>query len=91
MCGFEAFINGKHVIGKVLCIQNLSNAFNSNLSAWFLIRFFFLQQVKEKEQARKEYRQAIEKGHGAYLMDQDAPVSSVINSIYRLCIVGINL
>ncbi|XP_065105067.1 protein mono-ADP-ribosyltransferase PARP4-like isoform X3 [Paramisgurnus dabryanus] len=45
VCGFEAFINGKHVIGK----------------------------VKEKEQARKEYRQAIERGHGAYLMDQDAP------------------
>uniref|UniRef100_A0A8C1QPG5 Poly [ADP-ribose] polymerase n=1 Tax=Cyprinus carpio TaxID=7962 RepID=A0A8C1QPG5_CYPCA len=45
VCGFEAFINGKHVIGK----------------------------VKEKEQARKEYKQAIEKGHGAYLMDQDAP------------------
>uniref|UniRef100_A0A8C1YSL6 Poly [ADP-ribose] polymerase n=1 Tax=Cyprinus carpio TaxID=7962 RepID=A0A8C1YSL6_CYPCA len=45
VCGFEAFINGKHVIGK----------------------------VKEKEQARKEYKQAIEKGRGAYLMDQDAP------------------
>ncbi|KAL1268030.1 hypothetical protein QQF64_033393 [Cirrhinus molitorella] len=45
VCGFEAFINGKHIIGK----------------------------VKEKEQARKEYKQAIEKGHGAYLMDQDAP------------------
>ncbi|XP_056145219.1 protein mono-ADP-ribosyltransferase PARP4 isoform X2 [Lampris incognitus] len=45
VCGFEAFINGKHVVG----------------------------QVKEKEQARKEYRQAVEKGHGAYLMDQDAP------------------
>ncbi|XP_016110982.1 poly [ADP-ribose] polymerase 4-like isoform X2 [Sinocyclocheilus grahami] len=45
VCGFEAFINGKHVIGK----------------------------VKEKEQAHKEYKQAIEKGHGAYLMDQDAP------------------
>ncbi|CAB1424384.1 unnamed protein product [Pleuronectes platessa] len=45
VCGFEAFINGKHVVGK----------------------------VKEKETARKEYKQAIEKGHGAYLMDQDAP------------------
>uniref|UniRef100_A0A673BG98 Poly [ADP-ribose] polymerase n=1 Tax=Sphaeramia orbicularis TaxID=375764 RepID=A0A673BG98_9TELE len=45
VCGFEAFINGKHVVG----------------------------QVKEKEKARKEYKQAIEKGHGAYLMDQDAP------------------
>ncbi|XP_030580308.1 protein mono-ADP-ribosyltransferase PARP4-like [Archocentrus centrarchus] len=45
VCGFEAFINGKHVVG----------------------------QVKEKEQARREYKQAIEKGHGAYLMDQDAP------------------
>ncbi|XP_062390507.1 protein mono-ADP-ribosyltransferase PARP4-like isoform X2 [Sardina pilchardus] len=45
VCGFEAFINGKHVIG----------------------------QVKEKEQAHKEYKQAIAKGHGAYLMDQEAP------------------
>ncbi|XP_008295178.1 poly [ADP-ribose] polymerase 4 [Stegastes partitus] len=45
VCGFEAFINGKHVVG----------------------------QVKEKETARKEYRQAVAAGHGAYLMDQDAP------------------
>uniref|UniRef100_H3DDY7 Poly [ADP-ribose] polymerase n=1 Tax=Tetraodon nigroviridis TaxID=99883 RepID=H3DDY7_TETNG len=45
VCGFEAFINGKHVVG----------------------------QVKEKETARKEYKQAVERGHGAYLMDQDAP------------------
>ncbi|XP_053733115.1 protein mono-ADP-ribosyltransferase PARP4 [Synchiropus splendidus] len=45
VCGFEAFINGKHVVG----------------------------QVKEKERARQEYKQAVEKGHGAYLMDQDAP------------------
>ncbi|XP_033966298.1 protein mono-ADP-ribosyltransferase PARP4 isoform X2 [Pseudochaenichthys georgianus] len=45
VCGFEAFINGKHVVG----------------------------QVKEKETARREYKQAIKKGHGAYLMDQDAP------------------
>ncbi|KAE8627492.1 hypothetical protein XENTR_v10007024 [Xenopus tropicalis] len=44
VCGFEAFINGKHVIGE----------------------------VKEKEQAHKEYRAAISEGHGAYLMDQDA-------------------
>ncbi|XP_077435872.1 protein mono-ADP-ribosyltransferase PARP4-like isoform X2 [Vanacampus margaritifer] len=45
VCGFEAFINGKHVVG----------------------------QVKEKEEARKQYKQAVKKGHGAYLMDQDAP------------------
>uniref|UniRef100_A0A8C2ZUA1 Poly [ADP-ribose] polymerase n=1 Tax=Cyclopterus lumpus TaxID=8103 RepID=A0A8C2ZUA1_CYCLU len=45
VCGFEAFIDGKHVVG----------------------------QVKEKEAARKEYKQAVEKGHGAYLLDQDAP------------------
>ena len=43
ICGFEAFINDKHVIG--VC--------------------------KEKEQAHKEYKEAIEKGHGAYLMDQE--------------------
>ncbi|XP_040278398.1 protein mono-ADP-ribosyltransferase PARP4 [Bufo bufo] len=45
VCGFEAFINRKHIIGK----------------------------VKEKQQAHREYRTAISEGHGAYLMDQDAP------------------
>ncbi|KAM4860185.1 protein mono-ADP-ribosyltransferase PARP4 [Thomomys bottae] len=45
VCGFEAFINGKHVVGE----------------------------IKEKEEAQKEYREAIRQGHGAYLMDQDAP------------------
>ncbi|KAM4700272.1 protein mono-ADP-ribosyltransferase PARP4 isoform 2-T2 [Discoglossus pictus] len=45
VCGFEAFINGKHIVGE----------------------------VKEKKQAHKEYRTAIREGHGAYLMDQDAP------------------
>ncbi|XP_066438251.1 protein mono-ADP-ribosyltransferase PARP4 isoform X3 [Eleutherodactylus coqui] len=45
VCGFEAFINGKHIIGE----------------------------VKEKQQAHREYRAAISEGHGAYLMDQDAP------------------
>jgi Vault protein inter-alpha-trypsin domain len=43
VCGFEAFINGKHVVGV----------------------------VKEKETAHREYKQAVSKGHGAYLMDQD--------------------
>ncbi|XP_068936622.1 protein mono-ADP-ribosyltransferase PARP4 isoform X2 [Petaurus breviceps papuanus] len=45
VCGFEAFINGKHIIGE----------------------------VKEKEEAHQEYREAISQGHGAYLMDQDSP------------------
>ncbi|XP_061484594.1 protein mono-ADP-ribosyltransferase PARP4 isoform X2 [Rhineura floridana] len=45
VCGFEAFIKGKHIIGE----------------------------VKEKEKAHQEYREAISQGHGAYLMDQDAP------------------
>ncbi|CAG2240013.1 PARP2_3_4 [Mytilus edulis] len=45
VCGFEAFINGKHVIGE----------------------------VKEKEKAHKEYKEAISKGHGAYLMDEEEP------------------
>ena len=47
VCGFEAFINGKHVVGR----------------------------VKEKQQAHREYKAAVEAGHGAYLMDQqpDAP------------------
>ena len=47
VCGFEAFINGKHVVGE----------------------------VKEKEQAHREYREAISQGHGAYLMDEETPVS----------------
>ncbi len=47
VCGFEAFINGKHIMGE----------------------------VKEKEQAHREYREAISKGHGAYLMDEETPVS----------------
>ena len=45
VCGFEAFINGKHMIGV----------------------------VKEKEQARREYRAAVEQGNGAYLLEQERP------------------
>jgi poly [ADP-ribose] polymerase len=45
VCGFEAFINGKHIKGL----------------------------VKEKEQAHREYKQAISEGHGAYLMDEETP------------------
>ncbi|XP_077014881.1 protein mono-ADP-ribosyltransferase PARP4 [Tamandua tetradactyla] len=45
VCGFEAFINGKHIVGE----------------------------IKEKEEAHREYREAIRQGHGAYLMDQDVP------------------
>ena len=50
VCGFEAFINGKHIIGE----------------------------VKEKEQAHKEYGEAISQGHGAYLMDEETPVRSFV-------------
>lgn len=46
VCGFEAFINNKHIVGV----------------------------VKEKEQAHREYKEAIQKGHGAYLMDEETPV-----------------
>ena len=45
VCGFEAFINGKHIVGV----------------------------VKEKEEARREYREAIAAGHGAYLMEEEKP------------------
>eukprot|EP01132_Coremiostelium_polycephalum_P004671 gene4671-5836_t len=45
VCGFEAYINGKHIVGE----------------------------VKEKEKAHKEYREAVSKGHGAYLMDEEKP------------------
>lgn len=49
VCGFEAYINGKHVVGR----------------------------VKEKEQARKEYKQAIDAGHGAYLLEEDKETPDV--------------
>ena len=42
----KAFINDKHIIGK----------------------------VQEKVAAHKEYKKAVSEGHGAYLMDEDAPV-----------------
>ncbi|XP_062958691.1 protein mono-ADP-ribosyltransferase PARP4 isoform X2 [Cynocephalus volans] len=45
VCGFEAFVNGKHIVGE----------------------------IKEKAEAQQEYRDAVSRGHGAYLMDQDAP------------------
>ncbi|XP_016059049.1 PREDICTED: poly [ADP-ribose] polymerase 4 [Miniopterus natalensis] len=51
VCGFEAFINGKHIVGE----------------------------IKEKEAAHREYREAISQGHGAYLMDQDAPDVFVVS------------
>ena len=36
---------------------------------------YIIGEVKEKEQAHSEYREAISKGHGAYLMDEEAPLS----------------
>src|SRR4051812_15538055 len=42
VCGFEAFINNKHIIGK----------------------------VKEKSQAQQEYKEAVQQGKAAYLLDQ---------------------
>lgn len=42
VCGFEAFIEGKHIVGE----------------------------VKPKEKAHKEYKEAVERGDGAYLMDE---------------------
>ena len=45
VCGFEAFINEKHVVGK----------------------------CKEKEVARREYKEAVAAGKGAYLMETETP------------------
>ena len=45
VCGFEAFINGRHIVGE----------------------------VKEKEQAHREYKEAISHAHGVYLMDEEKP------------------
>ena len=56
VCGFEAFINGKHIVGV----------------------------VKEKEQAHREYKEAISKGHGAYLMDEETPVRKEYSMLMNL-------
>lgn len=37
--------------------------------------WYIVGEVKEKEQAHREYKEAISKGHGAYLMDEEKPVS----------------
>jgi hypothetical protein len=60
VCGFEAFINDKHVIGT----------------------------VKEKQQARREYTEAIAAGHGAYLMEAEetADVFSVRCACVCVCV-----
>ena len=46
---------------------------------WILFKtlcfFIILGTVKEKEEAHKEYNEAISKGHGAYLMDEEKAVS----------------
>ena len=49
--GFEAYINGKHIVGE----------------------------VKEKVAARKEYKKAIEEGHGAYLMEEEKETPNVFS------------
>ena len=47
----------------------------------YLFCFPFVGEVKEKEQAHKEYKEAISKGHGAYLMDEETPVSCTSLSV----------
>ena len=72
MCGFEAYIGEKHIIGE----------------------------LKKKEEARRVYRQAVAAGHGAYLMEQEEPVSRPevfldstfrhsTNCTYNVCIIQI--
>ena len=58
MCGFEAFINGKHIVGE----------------------------VKEKEEAHREYKKAISEGHGAYLIDEETPVSMVVVMVIMMAV-----
>jgi Na+/H+-translocating membrane pyrophosphatase len=59
VCGFEAFINGKHIVGE----------------------------VKEKEEAHREYKKAISEGHGAYLMDEETPVSEMVMTVIVMVVV----
>ena len=37
-------------------------------------------EVKEKEQAHREYKEAIEQGHGAYLLDNEG------NDVFRVSV-----
>ncbi len=65
VCGFEAFINGKHIVGKVKEKEQAHKEYkqvNLNLLlcsiAYFLIEFLV---------------QAVSEGHGAYLLDEEKP------------------
>ena len=55
VCGFEAFIQGRHIVGK----------------------------VQEKARARREYREAVARGDGAYLMEEETPVGVVYSKSVR--------
>ena len=39
---------------------------------------FITGEVKEKAKARKEYKEAVAKGHGAYLMEEETPVCLIL-------------
>ncbi len=44
--------------------------------------------MKEKETARKEYKEAVAAGHGAYLMEEEAPdvfTVSIFSFIFVAC------
>lgn len=43
---------------------------------------YFTGEVKEKAKAHKEYKEAVSKGHGAYLMDEEEPVCSTCVLVY---------
>ena len=42
---------------------------------WSFPFYYLVGEVKEKSKARKEYKEAVARGDGAYLMEEETPVS----------------
>ena len=53
----------------------MSSRYKYNDKIIVVVLYNVLGEVKEKEQARKKYKEAVEQGHGAYLMEEEKPVS----------------
>jgi len=65
------------MIGQVTMYQEYENTGGSAIEARYV--FPLVGVCKEKQQARREYREAIEQGKGAYLMDQETVEVFTVN------------
>lgn len=85
VCGFEVCIEAVAIVLLVVvavvvgvalllhsscCFDVCGHCSICFFSQAFINEKHLVATVKEKEEAHREYKQAIEKGHGAYLLDE---------------------